>query len=391
LNKRIESIDLLRGVVMVIMALDHSRVFLNYGMFFSEPTNMATTTPLLFFTRWITHFCAPVFVFLAGTSTFLYGTKKESKKDVSFFLFTRGLWLIVLEVTVMNFGWFFDIGFALTVFQVIYAIGFSMICLSGLIWLPKKILLTIGFLLVAGHNLFDSVTFTGTGILDILWYVFHQQHYVASSADAGFYFYYPVIPWIGLMILGFLFGEFYKKEYDPEKRQKALLWIGISATFLFIVIRSINIYGDMIQWNWQKNTVFTIMSFLNTTKYPPSFQFLLMTIGPSILFLYFTENVKNKISDALVVFGRVPMFFYIIHIYIFHALALIGAAYNGKDWSNLSVTANNFFSGVLADYGFSLFVVYFAWIAVVIFLFPFSKKYNNYKSKNRDKVWLSYL
>lgn len=359
-------------------------------MFFSEPTNMETTTSILFFTRWITHFCAPVFVFLAGTSAFLYGSKKESKKDVSLFLFTRGLWLILLEVTLMNFGWFFDIGFSLTVFQVIFAIGFSMVCLAGFIYLPNKILLVLGIILVAGHNFLDPVTFNGSGVKDILWYLLHQQNYVNSSGGV-FYFYYPVIPWVGLMILGYLFGGFYVKGYDQAKRKKALLWIGVSSIALFILLRAINIYGDLVPWSEQKDSLFTLMSFFNTTKYPPSLLFLLMTIGPSLLFLYFTENIKNKITDALVVFGRVPLFFYVVHIYLIHLLALLGAAFSGLLWTNLAITAEGFFAGTLASYGFNLVVVYISWIVVVLFLFPFCSKYNQYKTNNRSKWWLSYL
>jgi len=189
MNNRIESIDLLRGAVMIIMALDHSRTYLNFGTFLSEPTDLATTTSFLFFTRWITHFCAPVFVFLAGTSSFLFGTKRESKKDVAIFLLTRGIWLIILEITLIDFVWFFDINFTFTVFQVISAIGFSMICLAALIWLPNSVMLGIGILLIAGHNFFDPLIFSGTSVNEIVWYFLHQQHFVASSATTGIYFY----------------------------------------------------------------------------------------------------------------------------------------------------------------------------------------------------------
>ena len=224
-NYRIQSIDILRGLVMVIMALDHVRDYFNLGYLNADPTDMDTTTPFLFFTRWITHYCAPIFVFLSGTSAFLYGSKK-TKKQTAKFLFTRGLWLIFIELTVVNFGWTFDIGLGVHILQVIWAIGLCMVFLSALIFIPIKYLLGIGILLVAGHNLLDGITMQGTDPLSILWYVLHQQNFLVVGNQTMIAFIYPIIPWLGLMILGYCLGTFYKKDFNVDIRKKWLLKLG---------------------------------------------------------------------------------------------------------------------------------------------------------------------
>ncbi len=388
---RIESIDLLRGIVMIIMALDHVRLFFGYGSFFTNPTDLNTTTPLLFLTRWITHFCAPVFVFLAGTSAFLFSTRKNSIKEVSWFLFTRGLWLLFVEVVIINFSLTFDISFSMHRLQVIWAIGISMLFLSAIIFLPKKLILAIGIILVFGHNLFDSIIMEGTTVTDVIWYVLHQQKLLFYNNISGIYIEYPVLPWIGLMILGYRFGTLYHKEFDPGKRKKWLLWMGIGAMLLFIILRIFNLYGDPNPWSHQKSFVFSILSFLNTTKYPPSLLFLLMTIGPSLIFLSVTEHVKNRITKSIIIFGRVPLFFYMIQFYVIHLLAILGMIYAGRNWSDCILTAKTFMTESLADYGYNLVVVYIVWGSVVLILFPLCKLYNNYKTNNRTKWWLSYL
>jgi uncharacterized membrane protein len=400
---RIESIDLLRGVVMVLMALDHTRDFFGSGTFFSEPTDLSTTTPLLFLTRWITHFCAPVFVFLAGTSAFLYGTRRESIKEVSWFLFTRGIWLIIVEVVINRFGWTFDITFSTITLQVLWAIGASMVFLSALVFLPRLLIFSIGIVLVFGHNLLDFAgSFFGQGYSDsfvqewttvarFIWSVLHQPNYVVLGPDFGINIAYPLIPWIGVMALGYVFGTLYHKVYDAGKRKSRLLWMGIGATSLFLLLRAFNLYGDPSPWSTQKSSIFSIMSFANTTKYPPSLLFLLMTLGPSFLFLYWTENVKNRVTDSLIIIGRVPFFFYVIHIYVIHLLALLGLVYAGRSWTEYILTSKSFMAGTLADFGFSLVVVYLIWLLVVALLFPICKWYNDYKTNHREKWWLGYL
>jgi len=252
-TNRIESIDFLRGLVMIIMALDHVRMYFGLGTWYAEPTNLATTTPLLFFTRWITHFCAPVFVFLAGTSAFLYGMKKANVKETAPFLLTRGLWLIVVELVVINFAWTFDITYSFQILQVIWAIGVSMVVLSGLVFLPNKFIFAIGLILVFGHNLLDSIGFQGSSVSNIIWYTLHQPKVLFIDSTYEINFVYPVLPWIGLMALGYVFGAFYQKEIPAEQRRRWLLMIGISATLLFILLRGFNLYGEPGHWFPQRS------------------------------------------------------------------------------------------------------------------------------------------
>ncbi|WP_223033130.1 DUF1624 domain-containing protein [Hanstruepera marina] len=391
-STRIQSIDILRGLVMIIMALDHVRDYTNTGYLFLDPTNMDTTTPSLFFTRWITHFCAPVFVFLAGTSAFLYGSKKTSKKALSKFLFTRGLWLVFTELTIVNFAWTFDINLSLHIFQVIWAIGACMILLAGLIYLPKKALLVLGLIILFGHNLLDGITMQGNESLSILWYFIHQQNFVVFNGGQTLMFVaYPILPWLGIMILGYCFGYFYKKDFNVAIRKKWLLILGFGSIALFIVLRYINVYGDLVPWIVQKDSTYTFLSFMNTTKYPPSLLYTLMTLGPSMLFLYSIESVKNAITHVLVVIGRVPFFYYIIHLYVIHLVGLIGLTILGEDWRELIMTPSRFMSGYLANKGFDLWVTYVVWILVVVILYPFCNMFMKYKANNKDKWWLSYL
>ena len=391
-STRIQSIDILRGLVMVLMALDHVRDYTNTGYMFVDPTNLQTTTPFLFFTRWITHFCAPVFVFLAGTSAFLYGSKKSSKKDLAKFLFTRGLWLILIELTVVNFSWTFDITLGVHIFQVIWAIGVCMIFLSALIFLNKRILLALGLLILFGHNLLDGITQTGSEPLSLLWYYVHQFNFqVINNGEGMLAIAYPFLPWLGIMILGYCFGEFYKKDFDANLRRKWLLKLGIAAIILFVALRLINVYGNLTPWESQDSFAYTVISFFNATKYPPSLIYTLMTLGPALLFLYGIESVKNKFTDIMVVFGRVPFFYYIIHLYLIHLIGMVGLVILGEDWQELIMTVDRFKSGYLFTIGFDLWVSYLVWIVVIILLYPICNRYMKYKLKNKDKWWLSYL
>ncbi|WP_430467710.1 DUF1624 domain-containing protein [Winogradskyella ouciana] len=391
-STRIESIDILRGLVMVIMALDHVRDYSNTGYMFADPTNLETTTPILFFTRWITHFCAPVFVFLAGTSAFLYGSKKASKNQLAKFLFTRGLWLVVIELTVVNLAWTFDIGFGVHIFQVIWAIGICMMFLAALIYLSKKILLALGLVIVFGHNLLDGITQEGTEPLSLLWYYVHQFNFqVINDGQGMLAIAYPFLPWLGIMILGYCFGYFYTKGFNASLRRKWLLRLGFGAIILFVSLRFLNVYGDLAPWSYQDTTTKTILSFFNTTKYPPSLLYTLMTLGPSLLFLYAIESVKNKVTDFLIVFGRVPFFYYILHLYLIHIIGMIGLSIQGYDWRELILTPARFMSGYLFDKGFDLWVTYLIWVLVIALLFPICKRYMQYKANNKDKWWLSYL
>jgi uncharacterized membrane protein len=388
---RIDSIDLLRGVVMVLMALDHVRDFFHLGSFFRDPMDLTATTPILFFTRWVTHFCAPVFVFLAGTAAFLYGTRRETTRQISWFLLTRGVWLILLEHTLVGLAWTFDISHSTYTFQVIWAIGISMVILSLLVYLPKWLIAAFGIVLIVGHNVLDPIVLEGTSFPALLWYALHQRNYVTVGSGTLLMFIYPVIPWIGLMAMGYVFGGLYRKGFDAETRKRRLLQFGAGAMVLFTLLRAFNIYGDPSHWTTQENILYSILSFINTTKYPPSLLFLLMTIGPSLIFLYFTEGLKGKVTRSLVIIGRVPLFFYVLHIYLVHLLAIGGIVFAGRAWTEMILVADVWINASLIDYGYDLRVVYLAWIFVLLVMFPLCKSYNTYKANNRAKWWLSYL
>ena len=388
---RIEAIDFLRGLVIILMALDHVRMYFGFGTWYSEPTNLATTTPLLFFTRWITHFCAPVFVFLAGTSAYLHGMRHAEVKETAWFLFTRGLWLIFVELFIVNFAWTFDITYSFRILQVIWAIGISMVALSALVFLPNALILGIGMILVIGHNLLDPITLEGSSVRDIIWYVLHQPHAVFIDSTHFVNFVYPVLPWIGLMALGYGFGSLYQKDFPAEQRRRWLLMIGVGATFLFILLRSFNLYGEPHPWQTQDSFVFSLLSFLNTTKYPPSLQFLLMTMGPALIFLSAVESLGTRLLKPVIVFGKVPFFFYIVHLYVIHALATLFLVYEGRDWHQYILSARGIMSGTLRSFGRDLPTVYIIWILVVLSLYPICRWYQNYRANNPTKWWLSYL
>ncbi|HZI26001.1 MAG TPA: heparan-alpha-glucosaminide N-acetyltransferase domain-containing protein, partial [Chryseolinea sp.] len=277
-SARIESIDLLRGIVMIVMALDHVRDYFHADAFLYDPTDLSKTSVALFFTRWITHFCAPVFIFLAGTSAFLIGLRK-SKQELSVFLLKRGIWLMVLELTIVNFAWFFNVQFSLITLFVIWALGIGMIVLAAFIHLPFKAILAIGALMVVGHNVFDNFKVDGNGPAAILWSMVHQFQGFSLSESYFLFIGYPIIPWIGVMMLGYCFGTFYQTTYSQTDRKKILLYLGFSLIALFVLIRLINGYGDPHPWSMQPNPVFTVLSFLNVTKYPPSLLYVLVTLG----------------------------------------------------------------------------------------------------------------
>ncbi len=388
--KRVESIDLLRGLVMVIMALDHVRDYFHINAITTnDPTNLDTTTPELFFTRFITHFCAPTFVFLAGTSAFLYGQKK-SRKQLFNFLFSRGLWLIFVEIVIMNLVWWFDPTYGFINLQVIWAIGISMVILSLLIFLPWKLILSIALLMIFGHNMLDGFTLQGQDPAAVIWYILHQGGAIRTP-DHLILFMYPIIPWVGVMALGYIFGRLYAWNYDRVKRKRWLLLLGLVSIALFLLLRMPNLYGDPSPWQEQKSSIFTILSVLNVTKYPPSLSYLLITLGPAMLFLYLTENIRNNITSFFLVFGRVPFFYYVLHVFVIHLAALLVLLVSGDDWTKMIFTENIFTNTELQGYGYPLIVVYLIWVIIVFLLYFPSKKYMEFKLRNKDKWWLSYL
>ena len=400
-KRRIDSIDLLRGIVMVIMMLDHTRDFIHNALFQFDPTDLSRTNVALFFTRWITHYCAPVFVFLAGTGAYFQFARGKSKAELSRFLITRGLWLIFLELTVVKFGVFFnpDIRF-LGFLQVIWVIGVSMIVLAVLIYLPKSAIAAFGVLMIALHNLFDTISVKGwngpgtpvPGAGAKLWMLLHKPFSgfpILGDGTPVILVIYPLIPWIGVMAAGYAFGALY--QLDGQRRRRLLLILGGAATLLFIVIRAINIYGDPSQWSQQKNFVFTVLSFVNTTKYPPSLLFLLMTLGPAILALALFESGSEGgvLRNFFVTFGRVPLFFYILQWFTAHGIAILLHLAFGKPASWLWRSPLSF-GDQPAGIGFNLAVVYLAWIAGVLLLYPLCRWFAGVKQRRRD-WWLSYM
>ena len=387
-RSRILSIDLLRGTVMIIMALDHVRDYFHRDALLFDPTDLTQTNPLLFFTRWITHFCAPIFVFLAGTSAYLVGVRK-GKNALSKFLLTRGIWLVFLEAVIVTFGWEFEIHTHTIILQTIWALGLSMIALSIMVQFPKVAILVISLLFIAGHNLLDGYHVQGQGLKAFGWSVINDPNFF-QFGPISMFIAYPVLAWIGVMGAGYCFGQLYN-GVSRERRKKILLWIGSLAILLFILLRFSNLYGDKSPWSHQSSFLFTIMSFLNCTKYPPSLLYILMTVGPAILFLAVTEGPLTKISNTISVFGRVPMFYYLLHIYLIHLLALGAAQFTGFKWSDMIYGSWIGSNPALHGYGFGLGIVYLVWIGITMLLFPLCRWYDKYKSAHRSYWWLSYL
>ncbi|HEX3248392.1 MAG TPA: heparan-alpha-glucosaminide N-acetyltransferase domain-containing protein [Pyrinomonadaceae bacterium] len=400
-RRRIDSIDLLRGIVMVIMMLDHTRDFVHNAARDFDPTDLSRTNIALFFTRWITHFCAPTFVFLAGTGAYLQFARGKSKGELSRFLLTRGLWLILLEMTIVQ--WFVtfhpDYRF-LGFFQVIWVIGVSMIVLAALIHLPKTVIAIFGLLMIALHNLADGIRVIGwrgpgspaPGAGAKLWILLHQAFegfQVLGDHSPALFVIYPLIPWIGVMAVGYVFGMLY--TFGAERRRRLLLIIGSSATLLFIVLRAIDRYGDPAAWSQQKTFIFTVLSFVNTSKYPPSLLFLLMTLGPAILLLALFESRSSGgwVRNFFVTFGRVPLFFYLLQWLVAHVISLLLHLAFGKPVSWLFGSPLNF-GPAPPGIGFNLGVVYLSWIAGVLILYPLCKWFAGVKQRRRD-WWLSYL
>ena len=385
-KNRIESLDFLKGLVIVIMAIDHVRDYFHYSSYFFDPTDPTLTNTPLFFTRFITNFCAPAFSFLAGLSAFMVG-KRKTQNELSIFLLKRGLWLIFAELVIMNFGWCFDITFKTVGFQVIWILGISMIFLAGLIHLPKKVILIFSCLLIFGHNLLDNIHFDNS----ILWAFLHERKAFLTTPDHVFRVGYSIIPWVAVMSLGYYFGSFYDKTFEPLKRKKLFNLIGIASILFFLILRGINIYGNLLPWKDYGNFSQNLFSFLNLTKYPPSLSFLLVTLGGAFLFLANSENLKGKVVNFFCMFGRVPFFFYIIHIYLIHLLALLTAEFSGFGWQKMILPALPFRVEALKGFGFNLFIVYLIWILVIAIHYPLCKKFDTYKQNNKDKWWLSYF
>ncbi len=389
-TSRITTIDLLRGLVLVVMALDHVRDFFHHGLLFgASPTDLSTTTPLLFLTRWITHYCAPVFVFLAGTSAFLYG-RTRTTAQLSRFLWTRGSWMIFTEVVIVAFGWQFDPRFTFTMLAVFWAIGVSMIALAALVHLPQRAILGVGLLIALGHNLLDHLPVPENGVVGTLFDALHRGGEFALAPGRMIVFAYPVLPWIGTMALGYAFGALYRPEVEPAFRKRTLYRLGLAVIGLFIGLRALNVYGDMRPWVDQPTALFDLFSFLNTTKYPPSLLYLCMTLGPALLFLGWAEGRTIRWSAPFITLGRVPYFYYMVHIYAIHVLATVAMALQGQPVRETVLTAA-VEPKDYADNGFSLGVVYLVWVGVVLMIYWPCRWFARYRAAHKDVWWLSYL
>ena len=389
-KKRITSVDLLRGAVMIIMALDHTREFFHSAAITDNPLNLSTTTPILFFTRWITHFCAPVFVFLSGTSAFLQSARK-SKKELSIFLITRGLWLILAEITIVNLIFSFDITYSAVALEVIWAIGISMVILGLVIWLPFEIILTLGLLIVLGHNALDFYERKQTGAFDAWYNLIHRVGVHSLSTKRQVLILYPFLPWTGLMMLGYCLGKVLRNE-NTAYRKRFLVVAGISTIALFIILRFINIYGDPFRWSTQGSGFYTFLSFINASKYPPSLFFICMTIGPALLLMAWWDNIQNGLTRIVSVYGRVPFFYFVTHFFLIHLFSSIAFFIRGhtfaEDATDLSTP---FIKFIKAGEGVQLRYVYIIWLSIVIVMYPLCKWYDKYKTSHKEKKWLSYL
>jgi uncharacterized membrane protein len=387
---RITSIDIMRGIVMVIMALDHARDFFHAEAFVFDPTDLNKTTAFLFLTRFITHFCAPTFVLLAGTAVFI-SQQRKSKKQMSYFLLTRGLWLVLLEVTVVRFSMLFQLHYDVSVFQVIWAIGFSMVLLAGVIHLPFKAIFVLGLIIVFGHDFLHAITLQSGDPFLIAWTFIHQANFVEVFPGKFAFVPYPFLPWFGIMLLGYCLGRWYTGGFDSRRRKKLLLRTGIFALALFVLLRFFNFYGDPASWSPQEDVVFTFLSFINVTKYPVSLQYTLLTLGPVLVILSWLEKGRPQALRPFVAIGRVPLFYYILHFYLLHSAALIlYMIRSGKGLSEIDFHFNAGFGGLPRGDGYPLIGAYIAWITVVLILYPLCRWYNSYKSTHHN-WWLSYL
>jgi uncharacterized membrane protein len=386
-SSRLESIDILRGIVMVLMAIDHTRDFFTNIRF--DPMDPAHTYPALFFTRWITHFCAPTFVFLAGTGAFLYGSRR-TPGELRHFLWTRGLWLIVLELTILKFAWSFNLSYAYIPLIVIWAIGCGMLTLACLASVPARVVGWVGVAIICLHNLFDGISPEAFGRFAPLWTVAHVMGAFPIAPGMVVISAYPIVPWIGVIMAGYGFGTLFLRP--PEDRNRIFLRLGLALTAAFVALRATNLYGDPLKWSVQKNGFYTLFSFLNCQKYPPSLLYTLMTLGPAILALAFLPKLRGRLAKPFLIFGRVPLFYYVLHIYLIHGLAALFATirYGSAPWMFKGLPNTWPGTELPAYYGYGLATVYLIWFMVLVILYPMCKWFAGVKQRRRDP-WLSYL
>ena len=386
--KRITSIDFTRGLVMIIMALDHTRDLIHVDSIAHQPTDLATTTPILFFTRWITHLCAPIFVFLSGLSACLSMKKKNNLQASRRFLLSRGIWLVLLEITLVNFALWFDIQFRQMILEVIFAIGFSFILLSFLLKYSPKNLAMAGLVIIFTCNVFPLLPLADGSLLKTILSPLFTLNVYPVSPNFVLILAYPVIPWFGIMLTGFASGKLF--ELSMNKRKSVFIKIALASITLFIILRYINVYGDPSKWSAQKDAMFTFLSFMNITKYPPSLLFALITLGIMFIILYFFDGVRNKFTDVVSVYGKVPLFYFLIHLYLIHIILVLVLFAQGYHLADL-IFGNMRSGRPLQPSGLPLWGVYIVWISVVAALYPLCKRYGTYKLSHPEKKWLRYL
>lgn len=387
-GSRINSIDFMRGLVIVIMAIDHIRDLLHTTSLTNDPLDLATTSPALFMTRWITHLCAPVFVFLAGVSAWLTLKDQNDILKTKRFLRSRGLWLIFLEISVIGFGIWFDIYFRTFLFQVIFAIGAGFFILSFLLKIPAKTLGVLGLCIIVFHNLAPLVKTDKETPLGFIWTLLFDRGFFKLGENRGLMIAYPVIPWLGILLFGFGFGKVF--TLDKVKRSKTLLIAGVTAFVIFIVLRFFNLYGDAKHWSFQNSSLHTFFSFINVTKYPPSLLYTSITLSLMFFVLWLADNKDSWFTRIFAVYGRVPLFFYILHWYFIHISMFVMLIIQGIQWKDMPFGVMNFgrpASGV----GIELPYIYVYWICLVTCLYPLCAWYGKYKAANRQIKWLKYL
>jgi uncharacterized membrane protein len=380
---RIDSVDIVRGVIMILMALDHTRDY--FGVAGQNPTDLSTASIALFMTRWITNICAPVFFLLTGTGAYL-SRRRRSPGNLAGFLFTRGLWLIVLDLVVLRcLAYQFNFDYRVTLLIVLWALGWSMIALAALVRLPAPVVTAIGAIMIVGHNLFDGVRSASP-----LWSILHQPGLVLNTPAHVVFTAYPLIPWIGVTAVGYGLGQIY--SWSATRRRAFLLRLGLALTLAFLALRALNVYGDPSRWSRHDTMVYTVLSFLNTTKYPPSLLFLLMTLGPALLFLGAVDAATPRVLRPAIIFGRVPLFYYIVHFPLIHLLALAACylRYGTGHWMFESPDLAHYPFTAPPGWGFSLPIVYLVWALIVCAMYPLCHWYAALKARRSDP-WLSYV
>ena len=368
---------------MILMALDHTRDF--FGIPGQNPTDLATASAGLFLTRWVTHFCAPVFFLLTGTGAFL-SLRRRTPAELSRFLVTRGLWLIVAEVVLLRcLAYQFNFDFRVTMLLVLWALGWAMITLAFFVRFPAWVATAFGVVLIAGHNLLDGVKSAHP-----LWVILHRPGFILNTPEHVVFAAYPLIPWLGVTAVGYGLGAIYR--WDPDRRRRFLLRIGLALTAGFIVIRGLNVYGDPSPWAAQRSSFFTVLSFFNVTKYPPSLSFLLMTLGPALLLLRAVDRRVPPVLRPAVVIGKVPMFYYMLHFALIHLLAVITCwvGWGSPHWMFQSPDLAHYPFSPPPGWGWQLPVVYLVWALVVLLMYPLSRWFAGVKARRTD-AWLSYL